>query len=71
MGHDAHFLQRLDRVTREHTDLALALYRTAITSWFDSSWSRGTYQHTPKGWPLPSTMAGLVLTSSSRAPAPS
>lgn len=27
MGHDAHFLQRLDRVTREHTDLALALYR--------------------------------------------
>jgi hypothetical protein len=27
MGHDEHFLQRLDRVDREHVDLALGLYR--------------------------------------------
>ena len=27
MGHDAHFLTRLDRITAEETDLALALYR--------------------------------------------
>jgi SEC-C motif-containing protein len=25
--HDAHFLQRLDRITREHTEVALSLYR--------------------------------------------
>ena len=27
MGHDAHFLERLDRVSRLHTELALGLYR--------------------------------------------
>ncbi len=27
MGHDGHFLERLDRVSREQTDLALELYR--------------------------------------------
>jgi len=27
MGHDAHFLSRLSRVSREHTELALSLYR--------------------------------------------
>lgn len=27
MPHDVHFLQRLDRITREHTEVALSLYR--------------------------------------------
>ena len=27
MGHDEHFLQRLDRIDREHVGLALGLYR--------------------------------------------
>lgn len=30
MGHDAHFLQRLDRITREQIDFALSLYRDHV-----------------------------------------